>query len=117
VGLHTQEHVVRTEGVRSRRPCRGTTLPKAGAAPGAARRGPRGRTGGAEGLRRGAPRGLRREAARGRKKGRGRGRERGRGELTSGSKFGDHRLQNLGHHREREREMGEGGRLLHERIE
>jgi hypothetical protein len=34
--------------------------------------------------------------------GRGRGRERGRGrgegELTSGSKFDDHRLQNLGHH-------------------
>jgi hypothetical protein len=37
--------------------------------------------------------------------GRGRGRERGRGrgELTSGSKSGDHCLQNLGHHRERER--------------
>jgi hypothetical protein len=31
-------------------------------------------------------------------------RERGRGELTSGSKSGDHRLQNLGHHGERERE-------------
>jgi hypothetical protein len=33
-------------------------------------------------------------------------RERG-GELTSGSKSGDHRLQNLGHHREREREVEE----------
>jgi hypothetical protein len=44
----------------------------------------------------------------GRRKGRGgeergRGRGRGRGELTSGSKSGDHRLQNLGHHGERER--------------
>jgi hypothetical protein len=41
------------------------------------------------------------------KKVRGRGRERGRGKgkLTSGSKSGDHRLQNLGHHGERE--MGE----------
>jgi hypothetical protein len=34
-------------------------------------------------------------------------RERGGGELTSGSKSDDHRLQNLGHHRERE--MGERG--------
>jgi hypothetical protein len=112
VGLHTQEHVVRTEGVRSRRPCRGTTLPKAGAAPGAARRGPRGRTGGAEGLRRGAPRGLRREAARGRKKGRGRGRGEGEGrggELTSWSKFGDHCLQNLGHHGEERERWRRGG--------
>jgi hypothetical protein len=35
----------------------------------------------------------------------GGGEERGRGEgkLTSGSKSGDHRLQNLGHHGERER--------------
>jgi hypothetical protein len=33
-------------------------------------------------------------------------RERG-GELTSGSKSGDHRLQNLGHHGERERGGGE----------
>jgi hypothetical protein len=39
----------------------------------------------------------------GEKKGRGRERGRGRGELTSGSKFGDHRLQNLGHHKERVR--------------
>jgi hypothetical protein len=30
-------------------------------------------------------------------------RGRGKGELTSGSKSGDHRLQNLGHHGERER--------------
>jgi hypothetical protein len=40
----------------------------------------------------------------------GRGRERARergGELTSGSKSGDHRLQNLGHHGERERGGGE----------
>jgi hypothetical protein len=29
------------------------------------------------------------------------------GEYTSGSKFGDHRLQNLGHHRGRERGGGE----------
>jgi hypothetical protein len=46
----------------------------------------------------------------GEKKGRGRGRERERerrGELTSVSKFGDHRLQNLGHHGERERDGGE----------
>jgi hypothetical protein len=34
--------------------------------------------------------------------------ERG-GELTSGSNSGDHRLQNLGHHGEREVEEGEGG--------
>jgi hypothetical protein len=34
-----------------------------------------------------------------RRKGKGRGRERERGgELTSGSKSGNHRLQNLGHH-------------------
>jgi hypothetical protein len=36
-------------------------------------------------------------------------RESGIGELTSGSKSNDHRLQNLGHHGEREREMGERG--------
>jgi hypothetical protein len=37
-------------------------------------------------------------------------REEGRGgELTSGSNSGDHRLQNLGHHGEREVEEGEGG--------
>jgi hypothetical protein len=49
----------------------------------------------------------------GEKKGEGEGkreRERG-GELTSGSKSGDHRLQNLGHHHG-EREMGERERLL-----
>jgi hypothetical protein len=43
------------------------------------------------------------------KKGEGEGkreRERG-GELTSGSKSGDHRLQNLGHHGESERGGGE----------
>jgi hypothetical protein len=37
----------------------------------------------------------------GKKEGKGRGRERergGEGELTSGSKSGDHRLQNLGHY-------------------
>jgi hypothetical protein len=40
-----------------------------------------------------------------------RGRERGgEGKLTSGSKSGDHRLQNLGHHGERERERWEGER-------
>jgi hypothetical protein len=49
------------------------------------------------------------EGARGKKEGEGewkreREKERG-GELTSGSKFGDHRLQNLGHNGE-EREMG-----------
>jgi hypothetical protein len=64
---------------------------------------------------RGDTRGARREAARGKKKGRGRGRERGRGEwrgeeLTSGSKSGDHRLQNLGHHgEERERDRWRRG--------
>jgi hypothetical protein len=47
----------------------------------------------------------------GKKKGEGEGkremeRERG-GELTSGSKSGDHRLQNLGHHGEREKGGGE----------
>jgi hypothetical protein len=36
-------------------------------------------------------------------------RERGRGELTSGSNSGDHCLQNLGHHEERERWEREGG--------
>jgi hypothetical protein len=52
----------------------------------------------------------------GRRKGREMGRERGRGrgELTSGSKSGDHRLQNLGHHGEREVEER---RLLRGRIE
>jgi hypothetical protein len=40
------------------------------------------------------------------KRERERERERG-GELTSGSKSDDHRLQNLGHHRERERGGGE----------
>jgi hypothetical protein len=41
-------------------------------------------------------------------------RERGRGELTSGSKSGDHRLQNLGHHGG-EREVEER-RLLRGKI-
>jgi hypothetical protein len=53
----------------------------------------------------------------GKKKGEGEGeRRRGRereGELTSGSKSGDHRLQNLGHNRE-EREMGERGSCARE---
>jgi hypothetical protein len=53
----------------------------------------------------------RRRGHAGKKKGEGEGkrereRERG-GELTSGSKSGDHCLQNLGHHRERERGGGE----------
>jgi hypothetical protein len=63
--------------------------------------------------------GARREAARGKKTGRGRGRERegeGRGEvLSSGSKSGDHRLQNLGHHGG-EREVEER-RLLRGKVE
>jgi hypothetical protein len=42
------------------------------------------------------------------KRERERERERG-GELTLGSKSGDHRLQNLGHHREREGGGGERG--------
>jgi hypothetical protein len=68
--------------------------------------------GGADG---GAWRGVCREAAWGKKKGRGEERERERGgELTSGSKSGDHRLQNLGHHGERERWER---MLLRERIE
>jgi hypothetical protein len=48
---------------------------------------------------RGSTKGTRREGARGKKEGEGEGkreRERG-GQLTSGSKSGDHRLQNLGH--------------------
>jgi hypothetical protein len=47
------------------------------------------------------------------KKGRGRGRERegeGRGAHLGDPNFGDHRLQDLGHHRERE--VGERERLL-----
>jgi hypothetical protein len=46
--------------------------------------------------------GARREEERGGEGKRERERERG-GELTSGSKSGDHNLQNLGHHGERER--------------
>jgi hypothetical protein len=69
---------------------------------------------GAEG--RGGPWGRAQGTHAGERKGRGRGkrqreRERG-GELTSGSKSGDHRLRNLGHHGEREREVGERERLL-----
>jgi hypothetical protein len=56
--------------------------------------------------------GTRREHVQGRRKGSGRGRERERErerELTSGSKSGDHCLQNLGHHGgEREREFCAG---------
>jgi hypothetical protein len=73
----------------------------------------RGATG--AGARDGERTGARREGGGVEREGEGRCRERGRGELTSGSKSGDHRLQNLGHHGERE--MGEGGRLLHGRIE
>jgi hypothetical protein len=52
------------------------------------------------------------ERARGRKKGEGEGeRGRGRGELTSGSKSGGYRLQNLGHNEE-EKEVEER-KLLH----
>jgi hypothetical protein len=47
------------------------------------------------------------------KKGRARERERERGgELTSGSKYGDHHLQKLGHHGERDREVEERRLLL-----
>jgi hypothetical protein len=54
--------------------------------------------------------GRREGARRGRRGGRGREREEGRGgEVTSGSNSGDHHLQNLGHHGEREVEEGEGG--------
>jgi hypothetical protein len=62
---------------------------------------------------RGAARGAGREAARGRRRGEGGEREKGRGrEIHLGDpNFGDHRLQTLGHHggREREVEEGEGG--------
>jgi hypothetical protein len=81
----------------------------------------RGRSAGAQGRGVGGepPGGARRREegrALGRRKGREMGRERGRGrgELTSGSKSGDHRLQNLGHHGEREVEER---RLLRGRIE
>jgi hypothetical protein len=70
-----------------------------GAAPPASREGRGARV---QGKRGGARRGRRGE--RGRERGEGRG-----GELTSGSNSGDHRLQNLGHHGEREVEEGEGG--------
>jgi general stress protein YciG len=43
-------------------------------------------------------------------------RERG-GELTSGSKSGDHRLQNLGHHGGERERGGRERRLLRGRIE
>jgi hypothetical protein len=59
---------------------------------------------------RGARGGRREGACRGRRGARGREREREKGgELTLGSNSGDHRLQNLGHHGEREVEEGEGG--------
>jgi hypothetical protein len=71
----------------------------------------RGRAAGEQGRAAGGPRPGRGKpgGAQGRRKGRGRRRERGRGrgELTSGSKSGDHRLQNLGHHGG-ERERGGG---------
>jgi hypothetical protein len=61
--------------------------------------------------------------ARGEEKGEGEGkrerereRERG-GELTSGSKSGDHRLQNLGHHGGERERGGRERRLLRGRIE
>jgi hypothetical protein len=65
---------------------------------------------GLQGVRREEERGGGRERERERE-GEGRG-----GELTSGSKSGDHRLRNLGHHGERERD-GRERRLLHGRIE
>jgi hypothetical protein len=96
----------------SRRGARGGCRPR-----GVRGRGATGATGGATGAgaRDGERKGARREGGGVEREGEGRCRERGRGELTSGSKSGDHRLQNLGHHGERE--MGEGGRLLHGRIE
>jgi hypothetical protein len=71
------------------------------APPGGARGGhagaPQGRAQRLPGARAGRPRGGRRRGGGGEE----RERERG-GELTSGSKSGDHRLQNPGHHGERE---------------
>jgi hypothetical protein len=85
--------------------------------PRGARRGAAGEHGGAGGARRGGHGGARWGARGGRRRGgeekRERERERG-GELTSGSKSGDHRLQNLGHHGG-EREMEER-RLLRGKI-
>jgi hypothetical protein len=82
---------------------RGNEPPRGTDAQGCGRAGARGR--------RGAGAGVAVRAARvGEKEGEGEGKremERER-ELTSGSKSGDHRLQNLGHHGE-EREVGEGG--------
>jgi hypothetical protein len=49
----------------------------------------------------------------GRERERGRGRERG-GELTSGSKSGDHCLQNLGHHKEDGRDRERQGVAVRE---
>jgi hypothetical protein len=61
-----------------------------------------------EGLQGGARAGEKKGARVGKGKGgRGRGRERREGSSPQGSNSGDHRLQNLGHHGEREREMGE----------
>jgi hypothetical protein len=75
--------------------------------PKATRRGRRGPHAGAAG---GARAGEKKEGARREEKGRERKRERkengGEGSSPRGSDSGDHRLQNLGHHR-REREMGE----------
>jgi hypothetical protein len=85
-----------------------------GSATGAARGRPKGAAGERHRDRGGAPR-WGRVGARGGRGGatrgggeEGEGRRRGRGELTSGTKSGNLRLQNLGHH-EGEREVGEGG--------
>jgi hypothetical protein len=108
-------------GGRGRGPRGAPPGPRGSAAGGPHRgaRGPRGESApegagsaaGGRGERRRGPQGPRGERAEGRGGGRrrgGGGEEReGEGELTSGSKFGDHRLQNLGHHGERERGGGE----------
>jgi hypothetical protein len=97
-------------GHEFRRGC-GAAGPAAGEPPGKRGTGPRGRATGQQGARREEERG----GGEGGEGERGRGRER-EGELTSGSKSGDHRLQNLGHNGE-EREMGEREGVVHGRIE
>jgi hypothetical protein len=92
----------------------------AGGAPRGPRRGGvRGRRGGGRGATLGGRQGATQGGRTGKKEGEGEGkreRERGgEGELTSRSKSGDHRLQNLGHHGG-EREVEER-RLLREKIE
>jgi hypothetical protein len=78
--------------------------PRAGEGRGRARRASRGagprRRG--QGKMRGCAQGEKRREREREREGRG-------GELTSGSNSGDHHLQNLGHHGEREVEEGEGG--------